>query len=87
MQEYRDAEDLIRSFIEDRCVINKDARVKTSDLYSAYRDWSKINGEDSLRQVAFGDRLTKLGFTSHRGAQGVRYRLGIELEVSTGGGT
>lgn len=87
IQEYRDAEDLIRSFIEDRCVIKKDTRVKTGDLYSAYRDWSKTNGEDSLRQVAFGERLTTLGFTSHRGAQGVRYRLGIELAaVSTGGG-
>jgi putative DNA primase/helicase len=61
-REYRDAEDVIRQFLEERCLRGPDYRVQATVLYTGYRQWCEDTGEKPFKQRTFGLAMTGRGF-------------------------
>lgn len=77
--EYRAHEDLLGSWIDERCVLSPHARYEASALYGDYRQWCERAGEHAITQRAFGDRLAERGHDTTRSTGGRKFRLGIGL--------
>lgn len=55
--EYRQEQDIVAAFLDERCQIQTDARVKAAALYSAYRAWSEASGEPPIGKKTFGAEI------------------------------
>jgi len=78
---YRKEQDPILGFLEDCCVINPIARVKTQDLRRAYDAWCSDQGTKPISLNAFGERLKSRGCTPGN-SHGQRTWSGIGLAES-----
>ena len=79
--QYRADSDVLAAFLLDRCVIDRNARVKAAELYNAYRQWCEQNGERLTEtQMSFGLRMTERGVDKRRLATGWHYE-GIALQA------
>lgn len=69
-EEYREEQDAIGGFLEDRCTINplKDQiHVSKGDLHREYLTWAGVQGEsDPLTMRAFGERIRERGIEDGR---------------------
>ena len=74
--------DVVEQFIKECCEVGEAADVPASQLYEAYKKWCAGNGEGSISQKAFGDRLTAKGFGSQK-IGGKIHRLGLRLAENT----
>lgn len=64
---YRDEQDELRDFIEDRCVVNPTTWALADQLYGNYKEWAKVAGlRYPLTQKSFGAKLRKRGFVNRR---------------------
>lgn len=78
-EEYREEQDVLARFIEEKCVVDAQAWVTSSTLYAVYVAWARAGGEEPITNTAFGKRLNERGFTTGRKASGDRIRAGIRL--------
>jgi putative DNA primase/helicase len=78
-EEYREEQDILAKFIDERCVIDAQAWVVSGTLYAVYMAWCKSSGEEPVSNTAFGKRLTERGFVANRRSNGERIRSGIRL--------
>jgi putative DNA primase/helicase len=69
-EQYRAEMDTLAAFIEDRCVIAKDAMAPATPLYKAYRFWCDDAGEKPETQKMFGMRLRERGLVNDKIKQG-----------------
>ena len=76
-EEYRQEEDTIRLFIEERCRIEPDVEVKAGVLYHAFKAWAEENGIKTITGTSFGKKF-KERFKWHQNYKGVFYE-GIAL--------
>ena len=81
---YREEQDVLTSFLRDRCVEGEDRKATAKELYEAYRTWSDENGDSAMSQKSLGTRLSERGFTSHRGTGGLRWWAGLGLVTHPG---
>lgn len=85
--QYRSEMDTLAAFLEDRCIVRRDATAQATPLYQKYRMWCDDSGERAETQKAFGMRLTERGFQSARASSGVnkgrKVWLGIGLRLDT----
>lgn len=56
---YREAEDLLSQFIEERSIKGDNRQVKGGDLYKAYVDWSKEMGLLPMSGTKFGTEMKR----------------------------
>ena len=75
---YRDRENWLENFIEERCVREPDARVGARDLYLEYRDWAEESGEYVRRENDFSDNMANAGYTKIK-PKGKKFWLGLRL--------
>lgn len=83
---YRREQDQIGRFLEERCYVDKghsSVRVKSRDLYGAYKAWCDEMGEHEKTQNAFGRYLTTQGFPVEPGTDNVKWRVYIGLLATT----
>ena len=60
VRSYRRDEDLLGSFIEERCFIDSLAEVKATELYSVFSDWWESNiAKKTPKQRRFGQMMAK----------------------------
>ncbi len=78
-EEYRAEQDVLARFIEDKCIVDRQAWVLSSTLYAVYLAWCKSSGEEQISNLAFGKRLNEKGFSMGRTSNGDRKRVGIRL--------
>jgi putative DNA primase/helicase len=78
---YRGEQDLVGTFINERCRINDICKVKAKDLFADYERWADETGEPLIKQRVFGRALTQRGFTRFTN-NGTWYR-GIGLTDGT----
>jgi putative DNA primase/helicase len=78
---YRERIDTVSTFVEERCLIEAEARVSRTELYAAYRTWCTENGRIPVSQQVFGPRLRQdLGDRiDDVKSEGVRGWLGITI--------
>lgn len=77
---YRNEEDSLAEFFDERCILHSDACVPSKDLYAAYRKHMEENGERSLSRRRFGARMSDRDFERYTN-NGVWYR-GIDLHAT-----
>jgi len=65
-QEYRAESDLVGAFLGEKCITDPTEWTTAGDLYRAYLDWCKTNGEHPESQRRFGERLAERGFEKKR---------------------
>jgi putative DNA primase/helicase len=75
---YRDEMDAIGQFVADCCITGNGRKVDVADLYRAYQDWTKTNGQGALSNRKFGVELEKRGYPGNR-TNTARYREGLSL--------
>jgi len=81
---YRSEQDVLGTFIDDRCAVAHDAETFAKALFEAYKDWCETSGERAETQRRFGMRLTERGFA--RAKVGGLYKwYGIELRTGVPG--
>lgn len=76
--EYRDAEDIVKEFIDECCVREVSASVGATVLYKAYVAWADARKEQAFKQTTFGRRLTDMGFDKTK--EGTVTYLGLRLK-------
>jgi putative DNA primase/helicase len=69
-EEYRAEQDVLASFIADRCVEGPGLTVKSDPLYVAYKEWCQLNGEIQEAQNKFIIRLKEHGYEKSRNKHG-----------------
>lgn len=84
-REYRSEQDVLEAFLSECCEVSPRALTPSAELYEAYRQWALAQGEreeELLSERAFGQRLTKRGFSTARGTDAKRTRLrkGLRLK-------
>ncbi len=76
---FRDEMDALGGLLDEHCVIDPQASVRSSDLYLAYKKWAEENGERVLSKKAVAMRLTERGFGRFKGTRGARCWSGLRL--------
>lgn len=56
---YRREMDPVELFIEECCIIDKESRVKSSELYQEYKTWAKMYNEYEMSHTKFGKEFSK----------------------------
>ena len=84
-QEYREEMDTLGAFLKDRCITQERAKVRSGELYTAYKSWCESNGERPLTQQKLGTALAERGFAAYRTAR-ERGWMGIQLGDASDGG-
>jgi hypothetical protein len=78
---YRSEMDALGRFLEERCVLSPNVRVKAGALYDAYKQWCGETGEQATTLATMGKELDSRGFAK-RPSMGIVWRLGIALPAS-----
>lgn len=76
-EDYFEAEDALRQWLEERCEQNTQAKVATSDLYADWREWAERAGEYVGSIKRFVENLQTRGFERTRLHGGVRAISGL----------
>ena len=74
--EYRAEMDELADFIEERCVVSEQVRVKATALYDAYVVWAKARSKTAMLTRAFGAEMECRSYTLKK-SNSVAWRLGI----------
>lgn len=77
-EEYRQEQDVLGQFIEDRCAVDRAASVASESLYAVYSAWCESNGSGPVSTTAFGRRMSDRGFERGKFA-GKRIWSGVRL--------
>jgi putative DNA primase/helicase len=72
--QYQAEEDKIALFVEECCVVGSTHyRVRSGQLYAAYKNWSELIGESPISLTKFGGRLKKRPGITTATSNGVWY--------------
>lgn len=75
---YRSEQDVLGAFFDECCVLGDDYRVKTSDLWEAYKRWAENGCEFRMTQTLLGRRLADRGLKKEHSMHG-NFWAGIGL--------
>ncbi len=77
-EEFKMSSDVENGFVADACKRSQNGRIKSSRLYSAYKDWCQINGHKPKSSTRVARDWERLGFRRVEAGDG-RYWYGVEL--------
>ena len=55
--DYFEAQSTVEMWISERCVVEDSARSRSGDLYTNYREWKLLRGEQPVSQTLFGEQM------------------------------
>ena len=79
-EEYFEAEDALGRWIEERCVLEPNAKSLTAELFNDWKQWAEAAGEFVGSQKRFADLLLARGLEKWRNEMGLRGFQGIALK-------
>jgi P4 family phage/plasmid primase-like protien len=79
-ESFRDEMDALGGLLDECCVVEPSAVVRSSALYLAYKKWAEDNGERVMSKKAMAMRLTERGFQRFKGTRGARCWRGLRLQ-------
>jgi len=77
---YRSEMDIIGDFLDDCCVMKKNARVAHGDLYHAYEDWCRRNDEEPVSRRTLSIELQGRNFVRRKAHAGKKIWSGLALK-------
>jgi len=77
--DYRQAEDRLAPFLEERTIASEHGEVPAGKLYSEYKTWAELSGERPMSKRGFGMRLEEKGYVARKGTGGARLWQGLFL--------
>ena len=80
---YREREDWLTNFINERCIREPNARVGAADLYREYREWAESTGDYIRRLNDFDTTMEAAGFQKIR-PKNRKAWLGLRLDHEAG---
>lgn len=78
---YEKRNDRVGMFIDEMCVLDEEARIGKTELYSSYKTWCKTNGINAKSAQKFYDDIECFATTKIR--DGYRFFQGIKLKNSS----
>ena len=60
IDDYRRASDTVRTFVDECCVLDVDARVSKARFYEAYTEWCQDNGHHPVSQRTLRERMRQI---------------------------
>jgi putative DNA primase/helicase len=78
--EYREEMDVIGNFLKDKCIKQKDIKIRIREFYKAYVDWCDENKEHPVNERFFSLRIKEMGFEQTRTSE-ARFWVGIGLLI------
>ena len=81
-EEYRRESDVVGTFLEECCLVDRAAKVPAGELLKAYELWAKRGGEEVLSAQALGRRLKERGLIQRKSDGRVLW-IGIGLLSET----
>lgn len=78
-EEYRHSSDVIHRFLEEKCVLDAEKKVLSSQLYSTYKDWCHSSGEYWVKEKMFREYLMNRRYRTEHTETGSAWR-GIGLK-------
>ncbi|WP_369282186.1 phage/plasmid primase, P4 family [Oscillibacter sp. GMB15532] len=79
---YREREDWLNNFINERCVRESNARVGAANLYREYREWAQDTGDYVRRLNDFTSGMETAGFQNVRPRNKSTW-IGLRLDIET----
>lgn len=79
--EYRSAQDILGTFLADRCIVGEGQCVRSSDLREEYEDWCRETGERPASNRKVGDYLAEIGVTKRRSSGLWYHGVGLAAEL------
>lgn len=76
---YREEMDFLAEFLAEACDINAGSTENATDVFHAFSQWCKVNGEKAQTQTAFGRMLRERGYEKSRITGGRRVYHGLRL--------
>jgi phage/plasmid-associated DNA primase len=61
LRNYRQGEDTLGAFLQEKCLLLSGLETQATQLYSVYRRWAEENGEYVQTQTRFGRALSERG--------------------------
>lgn len=77
--EYRQENDIIGQFIEERCELKNSFQISLNDLYFDYELWCILNDEEPMTKLELGKKLSERGLKKRR-TNTQRLWIGIGLK-------
>ena len=81
-ERYKEKNNWMQQFIDDMCLIDKDAVQKSGEFYNEYRNYCLRNGEFTRSTTDFYTELENLGFIRRKTKQGINI-YGISIKKDT----
>ena len=78
---YKESENVVQSFLKDSCKLDKNLKVKSSELYRHYKDWCNQYGYRHQSIKNFKSEMKRLGHLDRRLSSGMFF-MGLEVEAS-----
>jgi len=82
VSEYRSEMDMLAEFLDEKCVLGLNEKVKGKDLYKAYRDFCEAEGELTLGKKRFADLLLQRGFRKDKIGDIIWSGLGLKQSAA-----
>jgi len=77
-KEYRQEQDEIGQFVDEKCVLDETSEVRAGALYKAYREWCEAGGLKAKNQVIFGTGMKqRFDWRKDRNTFYLGLRLGV----------
>lgn len=83
-ESYRNESDVLRTWINETCVVGEDKFCGATDLYTAYKGWAEENIGWTFSQTKFGRRLTDMGYQKDKGQRVVYRGIGLLVHEDAG---
>jgi putative DNA primase/helicase len=83
-QAYREEQDTLAQFFDDRCTLGPNEKAQSALLYKAYEDWCNDNGVRRLGDKEFANQLQAHGYSKKK-SDGKMVWRGISLTGSDAG--
>ncbi len=77
--EYRASQDVLKTFIDECCVLGINESITVGDLYTAFSKWAKASNEFAVKKTKFGILMTERGFQRDHSD---RFYLGIDSRTA-----
>ncbi len=75
---YRSRENWLTNFIDDRCIVEKGARIGARELYTAYKNWAAEMGEYVRSEKDFSHEMERSG-VKKLSSRGSNYYIDLRL--------